>query len=141
MIDRHLTLIPVRHRVAGRECILVDREIHRPGRDARDERLHEGVSVQSLSPHVMVMHVRYGYMESPHLPPALVAAKKLGLKFDIMQTSFFLGRRSLKASPRSGMPLWQDRLFISLSKNAADATEFFQIPSDRVIELGTQVTI
>ncbi len=101
----------------------------------------ERVSVQSLSPHVMVMHVRYGYMESPHLPPALVAAKKLGLKFDIMQTSFFLGRRSLKASPRSGMPLWQDRLFISLSKNAADATEFFQIPSDRVIELGTQVTI
>ncbi|PWR25974.1 potassium transporter Kup [Zavarzinia aquatilis] len=99
------------------------------------------VSVQSLSPRVMMMRVSYGYMESPNLPKALAAARKLGLKYDIMSTSFFLGRRSLRASPRGGMPLWQDRLYISLARNASDATEFFQIPSDRVIELGTQMTI
>ncbi|MFZ2872111.1 potassium transporter Kup [Zavarzinia sp.] len=99
------------------------------------------VSVQSLSPRMMMMRVSYGYMESPNLPKALAAARKLGLKYDIMSTSFFLGRRSLRTSPRGAMPLWQDRLYISLARNASDATEFFQIPSDRVIELGTQMTI
>jgi KUP system potassium uptake protein len=67
--------------------------------------------------------------------------RKAGLKFDIMTTSFFLGRRSLKQSPNSGMPAWQDRLFIMLSKQAANATDFFSIPSDRVVELGAQVTV
>ncbi|MFA5121661.1 potassium transporter Kup [Zavarzinia sp.] len=99
------------------------------------------VSVQSLSPRIMMMRVSYGFMESPNLPRALAAARKLGLKYDIMNTSFFLGRRSLRAHPGAGMPLWQDRIYISLARNAADATEFFQIPSDRVIELGTQMTI
>ena len=58
-----------------------------------------------------------------------------------MTTSFFLGRRTIKASINSGMPAWQDNLFIALSKQAIDATEFFSIPSDRVVELGAQVAI
>ena len=58
-----------------------------------------------------------------------------------MTTSFFLGRRTLKASPNSGMPRWQDLLFIALSKQAATATDFFSIPSDRVVELGAQVSV
>ncbi|MDD3444726.1 MAG: potassium transporter Kup, partial [Zavarzinia sp.] len=99
------------------------------------------VSVQSLSPHMMLMRVSYGYMESPNLPKALAAARKLGLKYDIMSTSFFLGRRSLRPSAKSGLRLFLNRLYISLARNASDATEFFQIPSDRVIELGTQMTI
>jgi len=103
----------------------------------------ERVSVHSLSQRVMMMQVSYGYMESPNLPKALAAARKLGLKYDIMNTSFFLGRRSLRAgmTAKGGMPLWQDRLYISLARNASDATEFFQIPSERVIELGAQMTI
>ena len=64
-----------------------------------------------------------------------------GVKFDIMTTSFFLGKRTLKPSPTSGMPTWQDNLFVALSKQAANATDFFSIPSDRVVELGAQVTI
>ncbi|WP_199699035.1 potassium transporter Kup [Oleomonas cavernae] len=101
------------------------------------------VSVHSLSQRMMMMQVSYGYMESPNLPKALAAARKLGLKYDIMNTSFFLGRRSLRAgmAAKGGMPLWQDRLYISLARNASDATEFFQIPSERVIELGAQMTI
>ena len=67
--------------------------------------------------------------------------RKAGLKFDIMTTSFFLGRRSLKQSPNSGMPVWQDKLFIVLSRQASNATDFFSIPSDRVVELGAQVTV
>ena len=87
----------------------------------------------------VVLH--FGYMESPRIPNALAAMRKAGLKYDIMTTSFFLGRRTIKASANSGMPLWQDHLFIAMSKQAATATDFFSIPSDRVVELGAQVTV
>lgn len=85
--------------------------------------------------------LRFGYMETPNIPRALGAARKLGLQFDIMSTSFFLSRRALRRAPRSGMPRWQDRLFITLARSANDATDYFQIPTDRVVEVGTQVTI
>jgi KUP system potassium uptake protein len=58
-----------------------------------------------------------------------------------MSTSFFLSRRSLKPATRSGMPRWQDRLYIGLARTASDATDYFQIPTGRVVEIGTQVTI
>jgi KUP system potassium uptake protein len=83
----------------------------------------------------------YGYMESPNVPKGLALLRKQGFKFDIMSTSFFLSRRSIKASPQSGMPMWQDKLYISLTKSATDATGFFQIPTGRVVEVGTQVTV
>jgi KUP system potassium uptake protein len=85
--------------------------------------------------------VNYGFMESPVLPKALGLCRKQGLKFDIMATSFFLGRRSVMPRPTAGMPLWQDRLFIFLMKNAANPTDFFKIPPGRVVELGAQVTV
>ena len=85
--------------------------------------------------------LHYGFMESPRVPTALASMRKAGLKFDIMTTSFFLGRRTLKTAANSGMPHWQDKLFVSLSKRAANATDFFSIPSDRVVELGAQVTV
>ena len=68
-------------------------------------------------------------------------ARQLGWQFDIMSTSFFLSRRSLKPAAHSGMPRWQDRLFIALARSANDATDYFQIPTGRVVEVGTQVTI
>jgi KUP system potassium uptake protein len=85
--------------------------------------------------------IAYGFMESPNVPKALGLCRKLGLKFDIMATSFFLGRRSVVPSAQSGMPLWQDKLFIFLMKNAANPTDFYKIPPGRVVELGTQVTV
>ncbi|WP_332774299.1 potassium transporter Kup [Phenylobacterium sp.] len=85
--------------------------------------------------------ITYGFMESPNLPKALGLCRKLGLKFDIMATSFFLGRRSIVPSAQSGMPLWQDKVFIFLMKNAANPTDFYKIPPGRVVELGTQVTV
>ena len=85
--------------------------------------------------------VTYGFMESPNLPKALGLCRKLGLRFDIMATSFFLGRRSVVPSAQSGMPLWQDKLFIFLMKNSANPTDFYKIPPGRVVELGTQVSI
>jgi KUP system potassium uptake protein len=85
--------------------------------------------------------LRFGFMETPNVPKALAIARKLGWQFDIMSTSFFLSRRSLKPAPHSGMPRWQDRLFIGLTRIANDATDYFQIPTGRVVEVGTQVTV
>jgi KUP system potassium uptake protein len=83
----------------------------------------------------------YGYMESPNVPKGLAVLRKQGFKFDIMSTSFFLSRRSIKVAAQSGMPLWQDKLFIGLARNASDASNFFQIPTGRVVEVGTQVSV
>ncbi len=85
--------------------------------------------------------LRFGFRESPNVPRALGIARKLGFTFDIMSTSFFLSRRSLKPAVHSGMPRWQDRLFIMLTRFANDASDYFQIPTGRVVEVGTQVTI
>jgi len=85
--------------------------------------------------------LRFGFMESPNVPKALALARKLGWTFDIMSTSFFLSRRALRPAATSGMPRWQDRLFISLARTANDATDYFQIPTGRAVEIGTQVTI
>ncbi len=97
--------------------------------------------IEKLSEDFTKVTLHFGFMENPRVPAALATMRKAGLKFDIMTTSFFLGRRSLKESPNSGMPVWQDRLFIMLSRQAANATDFFSIPSDRVVELGAQVTV
>ncbi len=97
--------------------------------------------IAKLSEDFTQVILHYGYMESPRVPAALASLRKAGLKFDIMSTSFFVGRRTVKPSAHSGMPLWQDKLYIVLARQAANATDFFSIPSDRVVELGAQVTV
>jgi KUP system potassium uptake protein len=99
------------------------------------------VKITPLSPHFSRVMLKFGYMEQPNVPKALAVARKLGWQFDIMSTSFFLSRRALKPSPTSSMPGWQDHLFITLARSASDATDFFQIPTGRVVEVGTQVAV
>src|SRR6186713_571348 len=101
----------------------------------------ERVRIQPVGKTFSRVRLRFGFMESPNVPKALAIARKLGWQFDIMSTSFFLSRRSLKPATQSGMPRWQDRLFIGLTRLANDATDYFQIPTGRVVEVGTQVTI
>ena len=101
----------------------------------------ERVTVEGISRTFTRLRLRYGFMETPDVPKALAQAKKLGWEFDIMKTSFFLSRRALKVAAHSALPRWQDRLFIALARTANDATAYFQVPSDRVVEIGTQVTI
>jgi KUP system potassium uptake protein len=101
----------------------------------------ERVSIESVGQTFTRVILRFGFMETPNVPQALAIARKLGWTFDIMSTSFFLSRRALKPAARSGMPRWQDRLFIMLARMANDATDYFQIPTGRVVEVGTQVTI
>jgi KUP system potassium uptake protein len=103
--------------------------------------LSERVKLEQISPTFTKVTLKFGFMESPNVPKALAIARKLGWQFDIMSTSFFLSRRALKPAAHSGMPRWQDHMFIALSRTANDATDYFQIPSGRVVEVGTQVTI
>ncbi len=99
------------------------------------------VSIEPLGGSFQRVLLRFGFMETPNVPKALGLARKEGLSFDIMSTSFFLSRRSVRPDPRSGMPVWQDRLFILLARNADDASSYFQLPTDRVVEIGTQVAV
>ena len=99
------------------------------------------VRIEPLNDDFKKVIINYGFMESPNIPKALGLCRKQGLKFDIMATSFFLGRRSVVPSAQSGMPLWQDKLFIFLMKNAANPTDFYKIPPGRVVEMGAQVTV
>lgn len=85
--------------------------------------------------------LNFGYMEEPNVPKALALARKKGIKYDIMTTSFFLNRRSFKSASKGGLPLWQENIFRMLSRSAADATHFYRLPTNRVIELGQQLTI
>jgi KUP system potassium uptake protein len=101
----------------------------------------ERVRIQPVGKTFSRVVLRFGFMETPNVPKALAIARKLGWQFDIMSTSFFLSRRALKPAKQSGMPRWQDRLFIGLTRVANDATDYFQIPTGRVVEVGTQVTI
>jgi len=106
-------------------------------RVANDKR----VTITPVSERFNRVELRFGYMESPNVPKALAIARKHGWHFDIMSTSFFVSRRALKPATHSGMPRWQDHLFIGLARSAHDATEFFQIPTGRVVEVGMQVTV
>jgi KUP system potassium uptake protein len=101
----------------------------------------ERVRLEEISATFSKVTLRFGFMESPNVPKTLAIARKLGWQFDIMSTSFFLSRRALKPAAHSGMPRWQDHLFIALSRTANDATDYFQIPTGRVVEVGTQVTV
>jgi KUP system potassium uptake protein len=103
--------------------------------------IDERVQIEQISERFSLVALHFGYMETPNVPKALAIARKLGWQFDIMSTSFFLSRRALKPAQHSGMPRWQDRLFIRLAQSANDATDYFQIPTGRVVEIGTQVAI
>ena len=99
------------------------------------------VRIEPVGRTFSLVRLRFGFMETPNVPKALAIARKLGWHFDIMSTSFFLSRRALRPAAKSGMPRWQDRLFIGLARSANDATDYYQIPTGRVVEVGTQVTI
>ncbi|MBI3140568.1 MAG: potassium transporter Kup [Rhodocyclales bacterium] len=85
--------------------------------------------------------VQYGFKDEPDIPRALELCAEIGLRFEMMETSFFLGRETLIPRLRSAMPYWREKLFVALFRNAGSATAFFKIPSNRVVELGTQIEL
>ena len=97
--------------------------------------------VEELSPGIHRVALRYGFQESPNIPKELEMLKELGIAFEPMQTSYFLGRETVVAAAVPKMSRWRQWLFTIMSRNAVPATEFFRIPSDRVVELGVRVAI
>jgi KUP system potassium uptake protein len=102
---------------------------------------HERVAIDRSSETFIKVVASYGFMETPSIPKIMESCRRKDLNIDMGGTSFFLSRRSLRSTTRSEMPRWQEKLFIWLARTAEDATTYFQIPTDRVVEVGTQVAI
>ena len=97
--------------------------------------------VTELAPGIHRVMLRYGFQESPNIPRELEALREYGVAFEPMQASYFLGRETLVAAAAPKMAAWRQWLFSLMSRNSMPATEFFHIPSDRVVELGVRVAI
>ncbi|MGA1800830.1 potassium transporter Kup [Rhizobium sp. HT1-10] len=124
------------HVLHEKNVILTIRTVNKP-RVASSDRY----TVEKISDRFSKVELRFGFMESQNVSQALAALRKSGLKFDIMSTSFYLGRRKLVPDAKSGMPHWQDRLFIALANAATDPSDYFRLPANRVVELGSHVII
>jgi len=141
--DPDMTPVALMHNLKHNK-VLHEKNVIATVRTAETPRVMEAdrVRVEPVNDDFKKLIISYGFMETPNVPKALALLRKQqGLKFDIMATSFFLGRRSVIASAHSGMPLWQDKIFIFLMRNAANPTDFFKIPPGRVVEMGAQVTV
>jgi KUP system potassium uptake protein len=124
------------HVLHDRNVILTIRTVNKP-RVANSERY----KVEQVSERFSRVELLFGFMETQNVSQALAALRKTGLKFDIMTTSFYLGRRKLVPDAKSGMPYWQDRLYIALANAAANPSDYFRLPANRVVELGSHVII
>jgi KUP system potassium uptake protein len=103
--------------------------------------LYERVTVETISDSFVRVIARYGFMQTPSIPKIFDACRRKGLTVEVSSASFFLSRRSLRPKKKSEMPHWQQILFIRLAHNAEDATTYFRIPTDRVVEIGAQVAV
>jgi KUP system potassium uptake protein len=101
----------------------------------------ERIAVEALGEGFFRMTMRYGFMEETDIPGALAGTELCGAPFEIMKTSFFLSRQTLLASDKPGMAIWRERLFSWMMRNAASAMDFFNLPTNRVVELGSQLEI
>ncbi|MGH7212509.1 MAG: potassium transporter Kup, partial [Acetobacteraceae bacterium] len=101
----------------------------------------ERAEISELAPGIFRVLLRYGFMDDPNIPRSLDELRARGLPFDPMQVSYFLGREMIVPATVPKMPWWRLWLFLVMARNAVPATEFFKIPSDRVVELGVRVAI
>jgi len=99
------------------------------------------LDVRKLKADFYSVVVQYGFKDEPDLPAALLHGAAQGLVFEMMETSFFLGRATLIPKIGSSMVFWREKLYVAMYRNASSATSFYKIPSNRVVELGTQVVL
>jgi KUP system potassium uptake protein len=97
--------------------------------------------VEKLGNDFYRIFIRYGFKDEPNIPEALDQCTAYGLSFSMLETSFFLSRETIIPTRMPGMALWREKLFASMAKNAGSATAYFRIPTNRVVELGTQIEI
>lgn len=101
----------------------------------------ERIKVSDLGNNCFQIDVFYGFKNEPDIPNALELCAPYGLTFEPLETSYFISRQTIISSPGSGMAMWRESLFVTMSRNARDAADYYQIPSNRVIEVGAQVEI
>lgn len=123
------------NRVLHERNFIVKVDVATTPRVSRGQRLQ----IEQISPSFWRAICHFGYMEQPNVPMALAAASKVGQKFDIMNTSYFLNRRALRLGKVTAMPRWFSRLYVGLYRTASEPTNFYRLPSNRVVELGQQI--
>ncbi|MBC7503117.1 MAG: potassium transporter Kup [Herminiimonas sp.] len=101
----------------------------------------ERIEVEALGHECYQVNLRYGFKDERNVILALGQCAKKGLEFELMETSFFIARQNVIATVGEGMALWREIMYVAMARNARDAADYFQIPPNRVIELGTQVEI
>ena len=101
----------------------------------------ERTEITALGHEFYRLTLRFGFAEDPNIPAALQSCESKGMGFEMMDTTFFVSRETVVAGDRPGMSLWRDKLFVYLQRNSTSVTEFFRIPGNRMIELGTRVEI
>jgi KUP system potassium uptake protein len=99
------------------------------------------IQVLPLGHNCFQLNVHYGFKDEPDIPKAMAQCANHGLQFEMMETSFFIARQTVISAPGGGMAPWREHLFVTMSRNARGAADYYQIPTNRVIELGTQVEI
>jgi KUP system potassium uptake protein len=125
------------NRVLHERNIILSIKVADSPRVLNSERIH----IDKLSDGFVRVTASFGFMETPSIPKVLTLCRKRDLNIEMAATSFFLSRRSLRPTNKSELPAWQEQLFIGLAGSAQDATTYFQIPTDRVVEVGTQVAV
>lgn len=101
----------------------------------------ERISIKKLIGNCYQITVRYGFKDEPDLPAALEICEQYGLEFEPLKTSFFLSREIIVSTPGGGMTQWQERVFATMARNAGNAAEYFKLPANRILELGTRIEI
>jgi KUP system potassium uptake protein len=99
------------------------------------------IKLERLGHNCFQVNLFYGFIDERNVPADLARAEQFGLKLDAMETSYFIARQNVIATPGSGMAMWRENLYATMARNARDAADYFKLPSNRVIELGTQVEI
>lgn len=125
------------NRVLHERNVIVTVETMRVPHVPEDER----ADYEPINERFSRLRLRFGFMETPNVTRALIQARREGLKFDVMTTSFFLGRRKVVPGARIGLPLLLDRIYVALTRFAADPSEFYHLPRDRVVELGARMAV
>ena len=123
--------------------VLHERNIILTVRSASIPKVPDGqrLKIEKLSERFSRIEATFGFMETPNVPAVLAQIPAGEFAFNMMDTSYFLSRRNVRASRYQGMPVWQDKLFIAMARNANDASNYFRLPPGRVVEVGSQVTV
>jgi KUP system potassium uptake protein len=134
----HALLHSIKHyKCLHERIVILHAEIHDEPYIGNESR----VEVYRINDQFFTVGIHFGFMDELDLPAALVHCESHGLKFDMMDTSFFLGRETLIPKLHSEMVIWREKIFIAMYRNAGSITTYFGIPPNRVVELGSQVVL